>query len=375
MLVGWFGLAGWFVGAALGLRFVPRIATYAGVPTTGLKGLAILLVGSCAFATALAALTGYLGRRLAKATRHTPVRAVDAVLGAVASLAVWACLIGLTLPAVRPALPAAWSKSVGESRVVQSIDQAMPDAVNGWVASLRNAVVAGGFPQVFNGTYPEPVTKVPAPDQSTVSTPGVARAAQSIVKIHAFSRSCGTGEEGSGWVVAAHRVVTNAHVVAGAETITLQVGGTGRSLDATVVAFDPDLDLAILAVPDLSAPALTRVSQVTNGSSAVVAGFPLDGSYTVGAARIRNEITAVGSDIYSRGTVRREVYSVYATVRPGNSGGPLLTTSGAVAGTVFARSLDDGSTGYALTDDATDALLDRAAQLDSPVSTQACLVG
>ena len=49
---------------------------------------------------------------------------------------------------------------------------------------------------------------------------------------------------------------------------------------------------------------------------------------TCAAARVRGRIDANGPDIYHRGTVRRDVYSLYATVRQGNSGGPLLTPDG-----------------------------------------------
>ena len=149
--------------------------------------------------------------------------------------------------------------------------------------------------------------------------------------------------------VAPGRVVTNAHVVAGMAAPQVRVHGTGRSYDARVVVFDPRRDLAVLAVPGLTAPPLALGRQLSRGDGAVVAGYPLDGPYRLDAARVRTVLDARGADIYGDPGTVREVYSLFARVQPGNSGGPLLSKTGAVVGIVFAKSLDDESTGYALT--------------------------
>lgn len=117
--------------------------------------------------------------------------------------------------------------------------------------------------------------------------------------------------------------------------------------------YDWRRDIAVLDVPDLKAPPLQFVTDkdAVSGDGAIVAGFPENGRYDVRPARVRGRITANGPDIYHRGTVRRDVYSLYATVRQGNSGGPLLTPDGQVYGVIFAKSLDDPDTGYALTAD------------------------
>jgi S1-C subfamily serine protease len=146
--------------------------------------------------------------------------------------------------------------------------------------------------------------------------------------------------------------MTNAHVVGGVAEPTVQIGGEGRLYEAKVVLYDWRRDIAVLDVPKLRAPALEFAEpDARGGSGAIVAGFPENGSYDVRAARVRGRINANGPDIYHRGTVRRDVYSLYATVRQGNSGGPLLTPEGQVYGVVFAKSLDDPNTGYALTAD------------------------
>jgi len=134
----------------------------------------------------------------------------------------------------------------------------------------------------------------------------------------------------------------------------VQIGGQGRLYDAKVVLYDWQRDIAVLDVPNLAAKPLKFTDpdhDARTGDSAIVAGFPENGAYDVRAARVRGRIDANGPDIYRQGTVRRDVYSLYATVRQGNSGGPLLTPDGKVYGVVFAKSLDDPDTGYALTAD------------------------
>ena len=172
-----------------------------------------------------------------------------------------------------------------------------------------------------------------------------------------------------------HRVVTNAHVVAGSNQVTVQVGGTGARLRARVVSYDPDMDLAVLAVPDLRSPALTMASTVKDGDPTVVAGFPLDGPYTLEAATVRGSIMARGENIYGTDTVVREILSLRGTVRPGNSGGPLLTTDGKVAGTIFARSTAQPQTGYALSNDQTRRFIRAGANDTTAAATGWCTVG
>ncbi len=201
------------------------------------------------------------------------------------------------------------------------------------------------------------------------------RAAFAVVKVQAIASQCGRVQEGSGWVAAPERVVTNAHVVAGAESVTLQVRGVGDRLRATVVTFDADLDLAVLAVPGLDAEPLRRAGVQPPGTTVVAAGFPLDGPYEATPMTVRGTLSASGDDIYGRSGVTREVYALYGDVQPGNSGGPLLTAEGRVAGTVFAKSVADPTTGYALTDAASDAVLDAAASDNTPTSTGACTSG
>jgi S1-C subfamily serine protease len=163
--------------------------------------------------------------------------------------------------------------------------------------------------------------------------------------------------------------MTNAHVLAGVSTPTVQVGGAGRVYTARVVLFDPAKDVAVLDVPGLRAPALRFAGAAERGAGAVVAGYPENGVLDLRAATVAGRIQAHGQDIYGDGTVTRDIYQIRSTVRPGNSGGPLLTKSGAVYGVVFARSTSDATTGYALTSSEVAPDAARAATATTPVDT------
>ncbi len=369
-----FQLIGLFGVGALAYLLLPKLMAHiSGLSHPSMTRSVVLIIGVWVAALGGEALLTAVGVRMMSGN-HRIVRRGDAAAGAVASLLATTIVAWFLLTAIQPSLPTRLASEVAQSRILTTVDHSMPETPRRWAADLATSINTSRFPDVFSGLSPEPNPSVAAPDSGITAEPAVKRAAASVVKVLASSRSCG-GSEGSGWVVSPHKIVTNAHVVAGATTVVVQVRGAGPYLRATVVAFDPHVDLAILAVPGLNAPALARSGPLKNGESAVVAGYPLDGGYRAVAARVRDQIRATGRDIYSSGLVTRDVYSLYATVEPGNSGGPLLTTSGTVAGTIFARSTTSNDTGYALTDSTTRALLDAAPGLTSPVSTEKCVAG
>ena len=134
----------------------------------------------------------------------------------------------------------------------------------------------------------------------------------------------------------------------------MQVGGTGPAVRrAKVVLYDWQRDIAVLDVPDLDAPALSfdHRRREHTGDDAIVAGFPENGAYDVQAARIRAGIQATARTSTAAAPSAVTSTRCTPTVRQGNSGGPLLTPTGRSTGVVFAKSLDDANTGYALTAD------------------------
>jgi S1-C subfamily serine protease len=315
------------------------------------------------------------GYRMRSGLRVRPGQVADSVLGAVATVLAVSVLLWFLAGAVRSGAQTPLARAIGTSRIISTIDRLVPAQTGRLFAGFQSVLDQEGFPRVFDGVRAEPIAPIAPPDNQLAAGAGVARAGLSIVKITGVAPACNREQEGSGWVVAPERVVTNAHVVAGTGSETVRIQGVGRSYDAHVVVFDPKRDLAVLSVPGLPAPPSTLGTDLLRADGAVVAGFPLDGPYRLDSARVRDILAATGADIYGSPGVVRQVYSLYARVQPGNSGGPLLSPSGAVVGVVFARSLDDVQTGYALTLDEARPVLDVASRSFSPVSTGGCVAG
>ena len=369
-------LVGFLSGGALGMWLLPGLLRrWDSVDNNVVWRTIALLFGVFVIASLGQAIAVVLGARLRRRLLVRPARVTDSILGALATVVAVSVLLWFMAGAVRGGAPAPLAKAIGGSRIIQTTDRFVPPQTARLFAGFRSVLAHEGFPRVFEGIQAEPIAPVVPPDNQLAFGGGVARAGASIVKITGVAESCNRGQEGSGWVVAPERVVTNAHVVAGMSSAHVRIQGTGRSYDARVIVFDPQRDLAVLSVPGLPAPALTQGPDLRRSSGAVVAGFPMDGPYRLDSARVRAVLRATGADIYGNPGVVREVYSLYARVEPGNSGGPLLSASGEVAGIVFAKSLDDDNTGYALTLAEARPVLEAAKGSFSPVSTGGCAAG
>lgn len=335
--------------------------------------VAVVIVIVCA--SVGQALTTHLGNKLRRYITWSPARALDATGGAlvnVVAMLLVAWLIGSALAGT--SLPTL-GKEVRSSSVLLGISRVMPNQASTLFTDFSSVLAQNGFPQVFSPFANEPITDVRPPDPALAGSPVATRAQRSIVKVVGTAPSCGKVLEGTGFVFSDRRVMTNAHVVGGVDEPTVQIGGQGRLYDAKVVLYDWRRDIAVLDVPDLDVKPLKFTDtdhDADTGDSAIVAGFPENGSYDVRAARVRARINAGGPDIYHRGTVQRDVYSLYTTVRQGNSGGPLLTPEGKVYGVVFAKSLDDPNTGYALTADEIRQDVTRGRAADQQVDSQGC---
>jgi S1-C subfamily serine protease len=372
LAVGVLSLGGFVVGAIVAMRVVPPLAD--GL-TPGLQRSFVILAAVLLFAW-LGQLGGaLLGGRLREQLTIRTVRYADQVLGAVAGVVAVALVLWFVGGALRASPSPAIARMIASSRVLRAIDAVVPSPVATFADSFREAVAASEFPRVFAGVEPEQIVQVPSPQADAMPAAVLARAQRSIVKITGDAVACGRSVEGSGAVIAERRVVTNAHVVAGMRTPYVQVAGRGPRYRAQVVLFDPKRDLAVLAVPKLTAPALAGGRNLGRGADAVVAGFPRNGSFQSGPARVRAVLPANGTDIYGVSGARRQVYQLYAKVEPGNSGGPLMDTAGRLAGVVFAKSLDDANTGYALTIDEIRGSLNTGITSTRAVSTGNCASG
>lgn len=367
LLLGGMTVVGLLVGAVAGIAVIPRLA--AGLEA-GLVRATVVLAGVLVLALVGQTVGAVVGSRFRSAVTTRPAMVVDRGLGGLAAVVVAVLVLSVLLGAVRGVPSPALSRAIGGSTVAQTVDRVVPDAVDGLAGGLARTM-ASGFPRVFEGIGPEVILPVDPPSADEVGE-AAAAAAPGTVKISGSAQSCDRTQEGSGFVLAPERVVTNAHVVAGVPDPSVQVLGEGEELPATVVVFDPGRDLAVLAVPGLDAPALALGTELARGDPAMVVGFPQGGPFTASPARVRQVLDALGQDIYGQGGVTREVYSLYAQVRPGNSGGPVLDSSGAVVGVVFATSLDDPDTGYALTLDEAEPVFSAAVGATRPADVGPC---
>lgn len=369
-----FSLVGFFAGAMIAVWQLPSmLARFPSIADDTRTRVIVLVLG----VVLLGWLGQYLGSLAGASIRRRvgpmSLRKVDAVLGAVVVALAAAVIVWFLGGSLRTVGNPTIAKAMSESRVLRAVNAVMPEQTGDVFAGFRGFLSSQGFPQVFGSLAPEPITPIQQPDPGVASSSAVAKAKSSVVKITTASESCQRGQEGTGWVLSPGRVVTNAHVVAGSDLVRVQ--GRDQMLAGRVIVFDPERDLAVLSVPGLEAPAIPLGTELSRGDSAAVPGYPLDGPYRVVSARVRAILDARGLDIYGRDRVLREIYSLNTKVQPGNSGGPLLDDQGRVVGVVFAKSLEDENTGYALTLDEARPVLDRAATAQRPVDTGACVAG
>jgi S1-C subfamily serine protease len=209
----------------------------------------------------------------------------------------------------------------------------------------------------------------PTPRGSTVDA-AQAAARRSVVQVE--STGCNSISFGSGFVTRRGFVVTNAHVVAGGELVL--VNSRRGSHEATVVLFDPELDLAVLSVPGLRARALSWVGEpVGRGVTGATLGFPGGERRLIHKpASVRQRIRAVGRDIYGVEAVTRDVLVLDDEVTRGDSGGPFVTREGRVAGVVFAAAVSERNTGYALTAGSVREVVADGVRRNEPDGTGSC---
>ena len=366
-IVGVLSFTGFLGGAVLGARAAPRIADTLGTSRSALTGLVVVFLG--------AAVGQLLAGAVAAAVRSRitwrSARQLDSLGGAVVSAVSVLLVAWLLATAVARSSLTALRRQVQNSSVLTAVDQVIPDGARAWFSTFQQLVAQQGFPQAFAGIGNESVVPTRPPDQGLSTSAVVSAVRLSVVKVRGAAPSCNRQLEGSGFVFAPDRVMTNAHVVAGVRQP--RVEASGSSLAATVVVFDPQRDVAVLRVPGIGRRVLPfSASPAASGASAVVVGFPEDGPFTAVAARVRNRLRARGNDIYSASEVVRDIYGVRSQVRPGNSGGPLVSTSGAVYGVVFAAASDDPETGYVLTADEVAPDVSRGRVATASVSTGGC---
>ncbi len=292
------------------------------------------------------AMLQFLGAKIRDRITWQPIRAIDAVGGAALSaaavlLVAWALGVAISGTRIGGITP-----MVRSSTVLSKVDGVLPTAAGGVLQAFNNVVGTSFFPRYLEPFAPERIVEVGPGPKRLLKDPDVTAAATSVLKVRG-TNDCGRGVEGSGFVYAPDRLMTNAHVVAGVDHPEIIVGDS--SVPAEVVYYNPDIDVAVLAADTGTAQPLDFDQGGGPQDGVAILGYPEDGPYDVQPGRIRAEQRLRSPNIYGDGAVIRQVFSLRGLVRPGNSGGPIVSSAGDVVGVVFAASVTDQQTGYALT--------------------------
>ncbi|MEV7618830.1 MarP family serine protease [Microbacterium sp. NPDC089321] len=370
---GLFAVLGSVCGVVLGALAAPWVLPLVAraVPDGQWRGL--LLVFTALALLAIGATIGSaVGRLVRKGADRLKLRVVERLLGGVAAVAAAALAITMVGSSIASAGVPGLSATVASSTVLRSIERYIPAPVAEAAARL-NALVFGesGLPSLQGLLQPGDLDAAPDAAPIELSTPELERAAGSVVKISGSADGCGVISSGSGFVVADDRILTNAHVVAGVGSPIVEVPGE-PARDATVVYFDPVDDVAVLAA-DVAAAPLGLSDDLDAGAGAAVMGYPFGGPFRVVPAGVISSSTAPVDDIYGDSSAERSVYALRAQVEPGNSGGPLLTDRGQVAGMVFAKDAATENVGYAMTNAELKPVLAQVADASDRVSVGACI--
>ncbi len=366
----WLGLG---AGLYLAVRFLPNIVTFVhlsgSVPRVALA-IVVLLAG--AFVGQAVGLI--LGGRLHSVLPFGGVRTVDRAVGSLLGVAGVLAAVWLLAPSLA-AVPGTLSQLTTGSVIARWVSRAtQAEGINppDTLQALRRLVGQGGFPQVFTSFGPSQDTGNP-PLHDPLAAAVLAGAERSTVKV--VGQACGRLQEGSGFAVAPDLVVTNAHVVAGEPPGQTEVLLPGHLLPkpATVVLYNPDVDLALLSVPGLGQRALPLGSAVSGEKGAVLGHPNGQDPLAVQPAVVADQVTARGEDLYNTRTTTRKVLVLAARLTYGDSGAPLVDRGGEVVGVAFAIAPDRATTAYALS---TSELLPLLRQpRGRAVSTRTCVGG
>jgi len=365
-ITGAFATGGLLLGGLFGVWLAPVALGDANPSLMVSLGALFIVILSASLGQAV---LQFAGARIRERITWQPVRALDAVGGALLSacavlLVSWALGVAISGSRIGGITPL-----VRESTVLSHVDEVMPATADGALQAFNDVVGTSFFPRYLEPFAPERIIEVGPGPKRLLQDPDVHRAQASVLKIRG-TNECGRGVEGSGFLYAGNRLMTNAHVVAGIDDPEVVVGDD--TVDAEVVYYNPDIDVAVLSFDsdDLSPLRFDRTAEAQDGVA--ILGYPQDGPFHVEPGRIRSEQRLRSPNIYGDGAVIREVYSLRGRILPGNSGGPILSSAGDVVGVVFAASVTDHDTGYALTAGQVAAAAAAGLTSSSQVSTGGC---
>ena len=360
------GLVGFAAGAVAAFFAVPLVSGF--VEDSGWRLTAIIAAAVVLMALGHG-LGTMVGRQLRGVVRIRPLRAVDRLVGGALNLVVSALVMSMLAFSISSLGVPVISQQLAESRVIRFIDGLTPTPVKATMAELRSTVIGNGIPTLIEGL--DQGQRVQVPNTST-NTPALNKAAQSVLRIAGTAYECGQNQTGTGFVVSEDRVVTNAHVVAGVSQPVVEMSD-GGAMPGRVVYFDTRHDLAVLAVDNLPSQPLPLSPDLPGGSQAAFAGYPHGGPFQSKPATVQDIATVLVPDIYGNSPAPEDIYRLAGDVQPGNSGGPLLTPEGLVAGVIFAKATSDAEVGFAITMNDLNPVAEQAPALSAPVSSGQCI--
>lgn len=334
IVIGWrgglIGRLGAWIGFAVGALAAARWTTD-GVDALAIEGeyqrlaagaLAVLFAGVIGHAT---------GWRLARGLRNLvpgPIRWIDSLAGTLVGVLTVALFVWIVVPPFSSAR--GWpQEQASESKVVEFVEQIAPLTPSG--RGLLDRLLQD-WPRVPTfGSTGLPVDVGEPPEELAVSAETLARVADSVLRVQAIA--CSQRQDGTAFVVSPGVALTNAHVVAGSQNIEIAAPGQ-PALPATVTAFDPERDLALVRVnPDISPLALESPQA---GQLAAVVGHPSGGPLRTAPLRLVERAVDNGRDLYDSIDITRRFWFAAAHLQTGDSGAPVVDTQGAAVGVVFA---------------------------------------
>lgn len=363
-----FEYGGGFVGLLIGVAVGPRVASMF-TNEAGAEGALIALIVVFIGLSLGQAIGFVIGHRVGQVADNAKLANADSVLGAALGVGITVVSFWLLGSVLVHGPSKEVAKALQRSASLRVVNDALPRPPNVF-AYIQQYLNTSGFPQVF-ASFPRsvgPPVKLPS---NELAQRAIAAAQRSTVRV--VVPACGGIQLGSGWIAAPSTVVTNAHVVAGGDEVTIEDSAGEHS--GTVVVFDPKTDVAVVRVEGLAGePLELDTSDKERGTAGATLGFPgvAGGKMIVHRAAVQAKYSASGRDIYGRAIVEREVYEIRARVRQGDSGGPFVLPNGDVAGVVFAASTTDEDTGYALTGDEVSDEVSQGAQRTEPARTGGC---